>query len=209
MPHELSGGQQQRVALARALAPSPEMILLDEPFSNLDATLRAGVRAEVRRVLHEAGVTAIFVTHDREEALAIADEVAVMAEGRILQTGVPHEVYARPSDPLVAGLLGDANLIPADVRGGLIETPLGALPADGWRDGPVGLVVRPESIALEPDPSSEALVEDVEFYGHDQLFGVRLPDGSLLKVRCFGARDDLRVGTPVRARLLAAPRLYR
>ncbi|HEX6208011.1 MAG TPA: TOBE domain-containing protein, partial [Actinomycetota bacterium] len=129
--------------------------------------------------------------------------------GRILQTGIPHEVYERPSDPLVAGLLGDANLIPADVRGGLIETPLGALPADGWRDGPVGLVVRPESIALEPDPSSEALVEDVEFYGHDQLFGVRLPDGSLLKVRCFGTRDDLRVGTPVRARLLAAPRLYR
>ena len=209
MPHELSGGQQQRVALARALAPSPEIILLDEPFSNLDATLRAGVRAEVRRVLHEAGVTAIFVTHDREEALAIADEVAVMAEGRILQTGVPHEVYARPSDPLVAGLLGDANLIPADVRGGRALTPLGAIPAGGWGDGPVGIVVRPESIALEPDPASDALVEDVEFYGHDQLFGVRLGDGTMVKVRCFGVRDDLRVGTPVRARLLTAPRLYR
>jgi len=209
MPHELSGGQQQRVALARALAPSPEIILLDEPFSNLDATLRAGVRAEVRRVLHEAGVTAVFVTHDREEALSIADEVAVMAEGRVLQSGVPHEVYERPSDPLVAGLLGEANLIPADVRGGRVETSLGAIPADGWGDGPIGLVVRPESIALDPDPAGDARVEDVEFYGHDQLFGVRLGDGTLLKVRCFGARDDLAVGTPVRARLLSTPRLYR
>jgi iron(III) transport system ATP-binding protein len=197
------------VALARALAPSPEIILLDEPFSNLDAALRAGVRSEVRRVLHEAGVTAIFVTHDQEEALAIADDVAVMAEGRILQTGVPHEVYTNPADPVVAGLLGDANLLAAQVRGGRATTPLGAVDAGGLPDGPVGVVVRPESIALHPDPAGDGQVEDVEFYGHDRVFAVRLRDGVLLKVRCFGATDDVRVGARVRLSLLSPPNLYR
>ena len=209
MPHELSGGQQQRVALARALAPSPEIILLDEPFSNLDAALRAGVRSEVRRVLHEAGVTAIFVTHDQEEALAIADDVAVMAEGRILQTGAPHEVYTNPADPVVAGLLGDANLLAAEVRGGSAATPLGAVDAGGLADGPVGVVVRPESIALHPDPEGHGRVEDVEFYGHDRVFAVRLAGGDLLKVRCFGATDEVRVGARVRLSLLSPPNLYR
>jgi len=209
MPHELSGGQQQRVALARALAPAPDVILLDEPFSNLDATLRASVRAEVRRVLHEAGVTSVFVTHDREEALAIADEVAVMAEGRVLQSGPPNEIYASPAGPLVAGLLGDANLLTADVRGERAITPLGPVEATGMADGPVGVVVRPEGIVLQVDPAGDALVEDVEFYGHDQLFGVRLRDGTLLKVRCFGARGDVGVGARVRLGLVDRPGLYR
>jgi iron(III) transport system ATP-binding protein len=208
MPHELSGGQQQRVALARALAPSPEIILLDEPFSNLDAALRAGVRAEVRQVLHEAGASAVFVTHDREEALAIADEVAVMNDGRVLQSGGPAEVYARPADPIVAGLLGDANLLAGTVHHGRAETPLGTVEAPHLPDGPVGILVRPEAIALDPDPEGDARVEDVEFYGHDSLIGVRLADGSVVKVRCFGPQLQLEEGVAVRPRLLDPPLLY-
>ncbi len=113
-PHELSGGEQQRVALARALAPTPEVILLDEPFSNLDASLRARVRQEMREILVAAGVTALFVTHDQEEALSLADRVAVMRDGRIEQEGTPEEVYGRPTTRWVADFLGDAEVVPVD-----------------------------------------------------------------------------------------------
>ena len=99
MPHELSGGQQQRVALARALAPEPRVVLLDEPFSNLDAALRQDLRTDVRRVLRESGTTAVFVTHDQEEALSLADRVAVMIDGRVLQVARPHEIYRQPGQP--------------------------------------------------------------------------------------------------------------
>jgi iron(III) transport system ATP-binding protein len=201
MPHELSGGQQQRVALARALAPTPEVILLDEPFSNLDATLRAKVRAEVREVLKEAKATAIFVTHDQEEALSMADEMAVMSRGRILQVGTPHEVYGAPINRQVACLVGEANFFGGEVRGGRAFTPLGEIQAPGLGDGPVEVMLRPESVSVARDAGGSARIEDTEFYGHDQLVRARLADGTLIDVRLLGPRPDLAIDAPVRVSL--------
>jgi iron(III) transport system ATP-binding protein len=208
MPHELSGGQQQRVALARALAPGPEVILLDEPFSNLDASLRARVRGEVREVLRAAGATAIFVTHDQEEALAMADELAVMDGGRVLQTGAPHDVYRRPVSRAVAGLVGDANFLPAMVRGGSAVTALGTIPAPGCPDGEAEAMVRPEGICLEPGGADDPRIYDAEFYGHDQLVRARLADGTSLEVRLLGPRPELSIGCPVKATLTVPPRFF-
>jgi iron(III) transport system ATP-binding protein len=198
LPHELSGGQQQRVALARALAPGPEVILLDEPFSNLDASLRASVRGEVRDVLRRAGATALVVTHDQEEALAVADEVAVMDGGRILQSGTPHDLYEAPAGPDVARLLGDANFLPGRVSGGLVATTIGAVPGPGLPDGPVEVMVRPEHVGVDLDPASAAVVIGVEFYGHDQMILVHLPDGTSVRARPLGLRRDLSEGVHVR-----------
>src|SRR5215218_3747163 len=136
LPHELSGGQQQRVALARALAPEPALVLLDEPFSNLDAALRVRVRGEVRSILSEAGATAVFVTHDQEEALSLADRIAVMRAGRVLQVGEPAALYARPADRFVATFVGDADLIPGRAEDGAVATAVGRLVAVG--DAPGG-----------------------------------------------------------------------
>ncbi len=126
-PHQLSGGQQQRVALARALARRPRLVLLDEPFSSLDAGLRADVRADVQRVLREQGATAVLVTHDQDEALSLADQVAVLRGGRIAQAGSPEDLYMRPADPELATFVGDANLLPGTVRNGRVATALGAI----------------------------------------------------------------------------------
>ena len=148
-PHELSGGQQQRVALARALAGTPDLVLLDEPFSGLDAALRARVRQEVRAILLAAGVTALFVTHDQEEALSLADRVAVMREGRIEQMGTPEEVYGRPASRWVAEFLGEADVLPGTVTDGWVECELARVPADpGLAAGDAEVLVRPESVAL-------------------------------------------------------------
>jgi len=209
MPHELSGGQQQRVALARALAPAPEVILLDEPFSNLDATLRARVRAEVRAVLREAAATAIFVTHDQEEALSVADELAVMDAGRVLQVGPPHQVYGAPAHRRVAELVGEANFVPGAVRAGVATTSVGRVPAPGLADGPVEIMIRPESIVLERDNGAGAAIVDAEFYGHDQLVRARLADGTTIDVRLLGPRPDLTIGAPVRASLAAPAHFFR
>lgn len=208
MPHELSGGQQQRVALARALAPSPEVILLDEPFSNLDATLRASVRAEVVQVLHEVKATAIFVTHDQEEALAMADEIAVMVQGRVLQVGSPHDVYGAPASREVASLVGEANFIRANVHHNQATTALGSIPAPGVPDGDAEVLVRPEAIELAFDELGDAHIIRTEFYGHDQLVSARLSDGSVVEARLLGPHPDLRVDAPVRARLSGAARFF-
>jgi iron(III) transport system ATP-binding protein len=149
MPHELSGGQQQRVALARALAPSPSVVLLDEPFGALDTALRAGIRAEVRALLRAAGQTAVLVTHDQEEALSLADAVAVLRDGRVVQSGPPTEVYERPADLEVATFLGEANLLEGERRGDLVHCALGSLPAAGDApDGPVVVMLRPERLVV-------------------------------------------------------------
>jgi len=201
MPHELSGGQQQRVAVARALAPSPELILLDEPFSNLDAQLRAQVREEVRDVLRATGATAIIVTHDQEEALSLADRVAVMAEGSVLQVGTPPDVYAKPADRTVARLLGGGNLVSATVSGGRAESALGMVSATGVPDGLHEILVRPECLRIERDDASSVHVERVEFYGHDQVVRCRLPDATSVEVRVFGASPPLSEGDAVRLRI--------
>ncbi len=148
-PHELSGGEQQRVALARALAPEPAVLLLDEPFSNLDAGLRARLRDDVVGALRDIGAAALMVTHDREEALYLGDRIALMNDGRLLQTGTPNELYHRPAGRTAAAWLGDVNELAATVDGGAVDTALGRLPAPGLADGQPALVcVRSEAIEL-------------------------------------------------------------
>jgi iron(III) transport system ATP-binding protein len=188
MPHELSGGQQQRVALARALAPEPAVVLLDEPFSNLDATLRTRVRSEMREILKEARATAIFVTHDQEEALSLADEVAVMMDGQILQTAPPEDLYLHPATRRVAAFVGEANFVPGTVEDGRVRCLLGDVSAvETPRDGEeVEVMLRPESLVLRALPEGEATVAGREFYGHDQLVKLRLDSGETLNARLVG-----------------------
>jgi iron(III) transport system ATP-binding protein len=191
-PHELSGGQQQRVALARALAAEPEAILLDEPFSNLDASLRDRMRREVRQILLESGATSIFVTHDQEEALSIADRVAVMREGRIEQVGTPEEVYGRPATRWVAEFLGEAVVLPATVGDGSVECELGSVSQSPGFLGPAEVIIRPESIAIGASPAPGGLDSHAgtviarDFYGHDQLLHVELESGRRIRCRRAG-----------------------
>jgi iron(III) transport system ATP-binding protein len=196
MPHELSGGEQQRVALARSLAPRPEVLLLDEPFSNLDAQLRAEVRSEVREVLSVTGTTGVFVTHDQEESLSIGDRVAVMIAGRIRRSGTPYEIYADPGDAAVARLLGQTNLVPARIAAGVASTVLGEI------------LIRPESLSAVPDPGAKARVVRVEFYGHDQLVTCALGDDTELDVRVMGPHPELEAGTAVRIELTGTARAF-
>lgn len=184
LPGTLSGGQQQRVALARALAPRPEMLLLDEPFSNLDVTLRVQVRTEVHRLLADAGITAVFVTHDQEEAFVLGDLVAVMRDGRILQVDEPSNLYADPIDPWVASFVGDANLLPAaSTNGATAGTSIGPVTLSSAPAAVNGTIVlvRPEHVALTP--GDDGTVELVEYYGHDCMVIARLDDGTLIRSR--------------------------
>ena len=192
MPHQLSGGQQQRVAVARALAPRPPLILLDEPFSALDASLRAGLRHDIRQALRADGATVVLVTHDQQEALSTADQVAVLRDGRIVQAGTPTSVYAEPVDQWVAGFVGDAVLLPAVVVTDGARTPAGVVPIDG--DAPpagsaVTVLLRPEQIQLVP-PGTGAVRAQVRgrvFHGHHTLVTVELADGTRITARVTGA----------------------
>ncbi|MDN3516982.1 ABC transporter ATP-binding protein [Aquisalimonas lutea] len=148
-PHTLSGGQQQRVALARALAPEPRLMLLDEPFSSLDARLRDQIRDDTLHVLKRSETATVLVTHDPEEAMFMADRIALMREGRIVQMGTPEELYCRPADPFVAGFFGDLNRFPGVVAGGFVDTPVGRVDAREFDDGaPVQVLVRPEALRV-------------------------------------------------------------
>ena len=214
MPATLSGGQQQRVALARALAPRPGVLLLDEPFSNLDSSLREDVRSEVRRLLIELGITAVFVTHDQDEAFVVGDRVGVLCEGRLAQVDTPDGLYRRPADPFVADFVGTASWLRCRASGGVAHTALGRLPlggaqaassngtqsdvraADATTDavtGPVDVMLRPEQLRLAPGTAAQ--VELVEFYGHDSMVVANL-DGTHLRVRC-GPDPNVRRGDVV------------
>jgi iron(III) transport system ATP-binding protein len=187
--HELSGGEQQRVGLARALAPNPDLVLLDEPFSNLDASLRERLRADVRQILADAGVTSLFVTHDQEEALSLADRVAMMNAGRIQQVGTPEEVYSSPATHWVAGFLGDIDILPGAVTDGRVSCELGDSHTASGLEGEVDVLLRPEAVAVDagrPATSAETLKARITgrtFYGHDQLLDVELPSGTKIRSR--------------------------
>ena len=191
MPETLSGGQQQRVALARALAPQPAALLLDEPFSNLDSALRREVRAEVRQLLRITGMTAVFVTHDREEALVLGDRVAVMDAGRIMQVGSPEEIYQKPANPWVAGFIGAVSMYPADADGHIARCDLGSIPLLKAHQGPVDVAVRPEDVQLRPAASGDAThtVEEFEFQGADSMVTVVNSAGIRLLVRVRGTQS--------------------
>jgi iron(III) transport system ATP-binding protein len=198
LPSQLSGGQQQRVALARALAPNPQLILLDEPFSNLDASLRETVREEVRAILEKAETTAIFVTHDQEEALSLADQVAVMHHGHIHQVAAPQTLYNRPATRFVAEFVGDADVLPARRVGAyLVDTPLGRLStADPVESEFSAVILRPEALTIRPTDDGPGTVHAVSFFGHDQMVTVELPDGTRIRAR-HGATLDVHRGDRV------------
>ena len=204
MPHELSGGQQQRVALGRALAPRPEILLLDEPFSNLDPKLREQVRRDVVAILRASNATAIFVTHDQEEALFVGDVVAVMNQGKIEQTATPEGIFHSPETKFVAQFVGMVEFLPVYWDAGRPGTEIGELawpdasPADAKDE--LELMVRPDCIECLADDDGEALVVDREFRGAFYLYRVRLPSG--VAVRCLLSHTaDYPIGATVSVRL--------
>ena len=197
---ELSGGQQQRVALARALAIEPRVLLLDEPLSALDAKVRTQLRDEIRRVQLEIGTTTLFVTHDQEEALAVADRVGVMSSGRLEQLAPPSEVYAHPATPFVAEFVGVNNRVPSRVSGGM------ALMFGAWvptlpgsiEGGPGTALLRPESVLVTADAEGAATVKSVAFLGPTSRVYVELPDGSVVDAQMTTAQaQGFRPGVPV------------
>jgi iron(III) transport system ATP-binding protein len=198
-PHELSGGQQQRVALARALAPAPELVLLDEPWSNVDPFLRETLRGEVAEIIRSLDVTAVLVTHDREEAFSVADRIALMREGTVVQEGTAEELYFAPASRWAAEFVGAANLLRGEVAGGRVRTAVGSFATNGAGAGQVEVLVRPELLELAPDPSGTAEVVAREFRGHDVLYRVRLDGVELVSQRPsnevvpLGARVSIRV----------------
>ena len=208
-PDELSGGQQQRVALARALAPSPRIILLDEPFGSLDASLRQRVRDEVSAILRDAKMTSILVTHDQQEALSVAEHVAVMHAGCVLQVGDPASIYHRPATSTVARFVGEGQLLSCAVSRGRITLALGTLETEA-PDGSAEILIRPEEVDVAPrdGDSTAGVLGTISFrryYGHDAMDDVQLADGSVVRVRrtSVGAFSP---GTEVRIRL--APGTY-
>ncbi len=189
-PHDLSGGQQQRVALARALAPGNRVLLLDEPFSNLDPALRQNTRNEVRMLAEKGGIGVVLVTHDQEEALSTADRLAVMRDGRIVQEGRPEEVYDHPRTAFVAQFLGRTNLLAADADGAAAQTPLGVLPLTCEACGLVTVSVRPEHLEITPAREGEPQGSIVrrEFKGHDVTYRVRVGLAEYLVQTTFDTR---------------------
>jgi iron(III) transport system ATP-binding protein len=218
-PQELSGGQQQRVALARALAPRPEVLLLDEPFSALDAGMRTTLRAEVRELLTRIGTTTVLVTHDQEEALSIADRVAIMRDGALVQMAAPAVLYQDPADLSVARFIGEAVELRAMWNGvDSVDTPLGPVTVRGGApgaSGPVIAVLRPEQlVVVDPRPVGDAparggsgTVRSVSYHGHDSLLQVRLATGEDIAVRVPG-ESEIAPGSSVRVLVTGSAKVY-
>ena len=187
-PHQLSGGQQQRVALARALAPAPDLILMDEPFSSLDRGLREQLRAEVRGILKERNATAICVTHDQEEAMLLGDRVAVMNQGRVEQLGTPEEVFHNPDTRFAAEFFGAADFLPAWRDGDYLVSEVGQTPWPSFWPSPwpgdreLQVMVRPDCVDIAPDENGGGRVVGKEFLGAFNIYSVELPSGSRVRV---------------------------
>ena len=202
-PHELSGGEQQRVALARALAPNPAVMLLDEPFSGLDRRLRAELRAASLKALREADTAALIVTHDAEEALAVADEIALMNAGEIVQVGSPDRLYLSPVSETAARLLGDVEVFETRIAAGRADTPLGTVAADGFETGEYAKVLlRPEGIVIDRASGEGALadVSDRQPAGGAAILTLQLENGRRVCAR-VPVTDTIRAGDAVRLRL--------
>ncbi|MDR7543833.1 MAG: ABC transporter ATP-binding protein [Armatimonadota bacterium] len=188
-PHELSGGQQQRVALARALAPRPFAVLLDEPFSNLDADLRAQVREDVRAILGATGTSAVFVTHDQEEALLLGDRVALIRQGRLEQIDTPEAIFHAPKTQAIAAFFGRADFLAAAATADGLLTEAGLLPQrvaapqGGGPDGRLEILVRPDDLHISPSPDGQGTVVDRLFVGADIIYRVRMPSGRVVHCR--------------------------
>lgn len=198
-PHELSGGQQQRVALARALAPGPQLILLDEPWSNIDPHLRASMRDELARILRSIHVTVVLVTHDREEAFSLADRIALMRDGKVVQEGTAEEVYLAPANRWAAEFVGAGNFLPGRLADGVVQTTVGQFPAlNANGASAVEVLIRPELLELELDPAGDGQVVAREFRGHDVFYRVLLDGVELVSQRPsnevvpLGARVNVR-----------------
>ena len=206
-PAQLSGGQQQRVALARALAPRPALLLLDEPFASLDATTRAQVRDEVFEMVRAAGATAVLVTHDQQEAMSVADTVAVLLDGRVAQHAPPAELYRQPVSLDVASFVGDAVVLAGEQQGTTVRTALGSTDTSAMLpDGEVTVVVRPEHVTLlgTDEAAVTGVVASRSYFGHDATATVRLADGTEVTARlpadrlpARGATVGVRLGGPV------------
>ncbi|MGW4947715.1 ABC transporter ATP-binding protein [Actinoplanes sp. NPDC004185] len=206
-PHQLSGGQQQRVALARALAIEPQVLLLDEPLSALDAKVRVQLRDEIRRIQTEVGTTTLFVTHDQEEALAIADRVGVMRSGRLEQLAAPAEVYLRPASAFVADFVGLSNRLPGHVDGDMVTVLGTRLPLVKPSTGGPGVtaLVRPESVGVVADPDGPARVLSTAFLGPTSRVTVEVADSIVVAQVSGESLAELPVGTPVRIELRPVP----
>jgi iron(III) transport system ATP-binding protein len=211
-PHQLSGGQQQRVALARALAPQPALILLDEPLSNLDVQVRQRLREEIRNILKAAGTSAIFVTHDREEALAISDRIGVMCQGKLEQIGTPEEIYSKPDSRFVAEFVTQANFLTAKRKGNLWQTEIAELAivdrvSPNYLDTGE-LMLLQENISLEPDEQATIIVRDRQFLGREYRYCLETASGKRLHART-ATNFSVRVGEKVRLSVaLSAPQIY-
>lgn len=182
-PHELSGGQRQRVALARSLAPSPSVMLLDEPFSNLDAELRESLRNEAKEILKASGTTVILVTHDQEEAFSLSDRVGLLNQGKLEQVGTPFEIYHDPVTRFVADFVGKADFVPATLEGDKIISSLGEFKNDKnfcLTSSKVELMIRPDDITLVPHENGEAVIAEVKFLGADVLYTIEMSDKTLI-----------------------------
>ncbi|GAB5449084.1 ABC transporter ATP-binding protein [Gymnodinialimonas sp.] len=195
-PHMLSGGEQQRVALARALAPRPRIMLMDEPFSGLDNRLRDGIRDETLALLKEEGTAVVLVTHEPDEAMRMADQIALMRDGGVVQTGAPYNIYTSPCDKAAASFFSDINVITGEVHGALIETPFGQFLAPGVPDGgAVDIVFRPQHVKIDfdrggrgPNPTPQdgvparGFVKRARFMGHESLVEFKMDfDGGIVK----------------------------
>ena len=219
-PHQLSGGQQQRISLARALAPQPALILLDEPLSNLDVQVRHRLRAEIRAILKAAGISAIFVTHDREEALAISDKIAVMHNGKLEQIGTPEDLYINPASRFVAEFVTQANFLPAKRDGEFWLTEIGKIatsmissvdrlersPETSTMEG--DLMVRQEDIKITPDRNSKMVVRERQFLGREYHYCIETASGKTIQARS-DLSNRIAVGTKVSLSLeIAAPKIF-
>ncbi|MGF1542675.1 MAG: ABC transporter ATP-binding protein [Pleurocapsa sp.] len=210
-PYQLSGGQQQRISLARALAPQPALILLDEPLSNLDVQVRHRLRAEIRSILKAAGTSAIFVTHDREEALAISDRIAVMRQGKLEQIGTPEEIYTQPTSRFVAEFVTQANFIPATRIDRVWQTEIGQItlpPANNLPNCDRGeLMLRQEDLTIALDENSSIVVTARQFLGKEYYYTLSTPSGKILHARTSLSRA-IAVGAKVSVSIMSASQIF-